>query len=325
MASISASRPEGAPLVKTDSKLSREQRQSLALQPYIEYLHRIGRGDEAEWVKTEFAAEMRMKDIAQNGVRTWDVIRDLMTVLIWRLGGLLILSSAMLTLVLGGASAMMGRTKWFRAGKPLSSGVFLGMFLAIGLTLFGFGVAMGTASQAFWPLMIGGFLAIVVSFAWCGGRIGRTAALAFLATQVTLGVLALGSIWQIGGIAAIYRVAMSLVSTGDSGDGGPSTIGNGVLLATMAYGSILVIPVLTIIGLAIFSKVCKVPASIGIVRGMRGLALPIASVLILVYGATVIQTARKDARLSYANERWVHHEGQFYAEMAGKEWPGLSW
>jgi hypothetical protein len=322
MASIAASRPEGVQPIKADSKLSREQRKNLTLQPYAAYLHKIGHDDEAEWVKNEFAAELRMHEIAGKVVQTWDIIHELLTVLAWRLAGLLLLSSALLTLVMGGASAILGRTKWFKAGKPVSSGVFLGIFLASGLTILGFGVALGTASHAFWPLVIGGCLAIMVSFTCCGGRIGRTAALSFLATQGSLAVLALGGIWQIGGIAAIYKVALSLVATG--GDGAPAPT-DSIPVAILAYGAILGIPMIAIIGLAIFSKVCRVPASIGIVRGMRGLAIPIASVLILIYGATVIQTARKDGHLNYANERWVHHEGEFYAEMSGKEWPGLSW
>src|SRR5260370_17314967 len=107
MASLAASRPEGAPIVKTDATLSREKRKELSIKPYVTYLRKIGHGDEGEWVKREFAEELRLHDITSSGMQRWDVIRDLMIVLIWRLAGLLLLSMPLLTLVLVAASTVL--------------------------------------------------------------------------------------------------------------------------------------------------------------------------------------------------------------------------
>ena len=321
IASIAASRPEGAAPIITDSKMPNEKRKELALQPYVNYLHKISHDDEAEWVKTEFASQVRFRDITSHGLQTWDVIHELLTVLAWRIGGILLLCSALLTLILGAASAMLGRSRWFKAGKALPAGAVLGVWLAISFTVFGIGVALGNKSEFMWPLIGTGFAASLVSFLCCGRRIGRPAALTFLASLGFIVLLVLGAVWQIGGIAGLFKVVQGLTA----GECGGSAGNDLVPMIAMTYGVTVGVPLITIIGLAIFSKVCKVPVAIGIVRGMRGLALPIASAMILIYGATTVQTARKDAKLSYNNARWVQHEGKWYAERGGKEWPGLSW
>jgi hypothetical protein len=86
--------------------------------------------------------------------------------------------------------------------------------------------------------------------------------------------------------------------------------------------AVLAVPAAVAIVLGLASRVLRVPLSAGLVRGFRGAAIPVACLVLLVYGGAVLTTAHYEARLSYSLRRTQDHEGRYLAEVAGEEWPG---
>jgi hypothetical protein len=78
-----------------------------------------------------------------------------------------------------------------------------------------------------------------------------------------------------------------------------------------------------IVIVAVVSKFCRVPISVGVARALRGLAVPVASVLVVIYGLLLLPTLRSEAALQYSMDRTIQNEGKYLAEVAGKTWPGL--
>ncbi|MES2465212.1 MAG: hypothetical protein V4671_31990, partial [Armatimonadota bacterium] len=75
--------------------------------------------------------------------------------------------------------------------------------------------------------------------------------------------------------------------------------------------------------LAILARFRRVPVSVGIVRGVAGGALPVASVLLLAYAAVTVVTLRIERQGLAELAEMTRHEGRYYARLAGKPWPGL--
>jgi hypothetical protein len=66
----------------------------------------------------------------------------------------------------------------------------------------------------------------------------------------------------------------------------------------------------------------RVPISVGLTRGFAAAAMPLACILILVYGGLIPVTLRHEQRLQYALDRTLQHEGKYIAELSGQQWPG---
>jgi hypothetical protein len=82
-------------------------------------------------------------------------------------------------------------------------------------------------------------------------------------------------------------------------------------------------PLLMVWGLAIWSRRKELPASVGIVRGFRHLAVPTASILLLLYAGSAFWAAQADAQLREQLTASVREGGRYIARLAGMEWPLL--
>lgn len=83
----------------------------------------------------------------------------------------------------------------------------------------------------------------------------------------------------------------------------------------------LIVPLLLVIGLGVASRVVGVPLTAGIIRGLKGIALPAACVLVIVYGGLILATVRQDARIDGGLRQTLAHEGRYLAARAGVRWP----
>jgi hypothetical protein len=110
-------------------------------------------------------------------------------------------------------------------------------------------------------------------------------------------------------------------ATVSSEDGEPS-FWSRVIPNLLMVAIALTVPLLVVFVLCIISRLHRVPISAGVGRGLRGIAVPIACILMLIYGGTVLATAREEARENARLQRLVQHEGRFYFEATGNVWPG---
>jgi hypothetical protein len=83
-----------------------------------------------------------------------------------------------------------------------------------------------------------------------------------------------------------------------------------------------VVPVLMLGGLAVAALFSRVPVHLAFARGMRHLAVPTACVLLLGYCGLTIGMSYQEYRLNAELDRMSQHEGKYYAELVGRQWPG---
>ncbi len=67
----------------------------------------------------------------------------------------------------------------------------------------------------------------------------------------------------------------------------------------------------------------RVPLTVGLARGFRGMALPVTCFLVLLYGGAAIATARAEAHANAAMTAYTRHTGRYVAARYGCEWPGI--
>jgi hypothetical protein len=89
----------------------------------------------------------------------------------------------------------------------------------------------------------------------------------------------------------------------------------------VTFGIALSGPILTVVVLTITSLACRVPLSIGLTRGLRSWAAPVACVLLIGYAALLFRTVRSESNLDDAITAMSRHEGQYLASLQGKNWP----
>ncbi len=90
----------------------------------------------------------------------------------------------------------------------------------------------------------------------------------------------------------------------------------------VVLGLSLLIPLLLVSLIAFLSRRQSVPLATGLGRGLRGVALPVAAALLLVYGVSLLPTAYFESILKKDIARTVSNEPHYVAELAHKTWPG---
>jgi hypothetical protein len=85
---------------------------------------------------------------------------------------------------------------------------------------------------------------------------------------------------------------------------------------------VLGVPFLTLLTLSAISRACRIPLSVGLIRGLRGCALPIACLLFLAYGVLVPLTQRQEKLLDEGLQGTLQHEGSYLVGLIGERWPG---
>lgn len=92
-------------------------------------------------------------------------------------------------------------------------------------------------------------------------------------------------------------------------------------LKVVTFAGAMAIPILMLITASIVSLFCRVPVSLGVLRVFRGLGLPVACVLFLLYGAVTPMTVREEMRVKQELRQLIQHDGHYLAKQAGRAWP----
>jgi hypothetical protein len=308
---------------------------------YCAHLEQIGHSDHARWYRAEAATRgsthavgaVIMKSAA-GGQRFWRLLA-------WWAGGVLTLTNIVFVALLGaGATWLLRVSPRLRAGLPMSPaaraagtlGVLAPPFVLIAARTpaeFGASLVCGTVLAT----LLGALLVLAGRRRSGGGvrAIMRALGLALLTALLVAGAGTLVGNAAAGPQSPLYAChQFSDWFTGHehprSDNPGPLGL-NGdagtLLFALLGVGAAVAVPLVLIGALALVSRVLRVPVSVGVMRGLHGLALPAACTLLLLYAGLVVKTVEQEARVRGELAETVRHEGRYLARLAGKPWPDV--
>ncbi len=279
------------------------------------YLTRIGHEDADTEYRYEIAAGDKHRTFwsrAENDPNNVLQLAPAYHLINWWALGVGVLTNLLVLLVLGGVCAFAARTRHIREGLPLSTAARNGAASALVAPVFGLGIALTwpeLPAQILTAVTSGG-LAVVLFRAFrhaarlkqaapeTGQAIGKSSNVrAFCGALgvALLGLLALGILPQTGA-PQMLRSAGAMMGLRAEEYNPLKVFANGLLGVGAASGVSLLLG----LGLTIVSRVRRVPVSVGVVRGVRRLALPVASLLVFVYAGVALQTLREEARAESA-------------------------
>jgi hypothetical protein len=105
-------------------------------------------------------------------------------------------------------------------------------------------------------------------------------------------------------------------------EGAPSSANGALQLVPKMAAFTAIVPVCAAIILTIMSRLYRVPLRLALVRGFRGIAVPVVCVLLLAYSVSILGTLRYEAIVNDGLTRTLQHEGKYFADLTGQKWPG---
>jgi hypothetical protein len=320
---IAVARPGGAPANDTDA--SKKITTARQLDNFDAYLQRIGHAAEAGPFRSELLAGDRVKALAEAHPDGLWPFGDLFgrSVALWTLDTLL-LSNALWLLLFGAGAALLMRRGRLQAGLPLSpalrwslpTGLLAGAIIAP--VIWHWDVWSFYVSAAVLTTVVLALPALVLPVAYRFDRwrrFGGYVCSALIACGLT-GLV----VWQAHGLVAFTGLIQSFYGDNANGHGA----GLWLRMLTLSAYTTTLVSGLVLIAAAVVSGFCRVPLSVGVARAMRGLAIPVASGLMIVYGLMLLPTLRAEAPLQYVMARTMQGEGAYLAELDAKTWPDMS-
>jgi len=314
-------RPGGAlPLSKN---LPGNERGRLVRARYVVYLNRIGHPDEARWFTNETENGEQVKRLLKANVdRSAFGGKPARWLTVWWMAGAAVLRSALWLFLLAGAAALLGRSRRVRKNTPLPPAVRWGA--AAGAA----GVGAVAAAANGWSetkigLLFGAFVLLAgLARAARGARGGRRRALA-----AGLGAAAVSAAVLLAAGVLVGQQAQTSVAVAEVLDSlldFPGESSDPLAELRLVMASVSLLPSLLLCACLVFaSQIVRVPVSVGLVRGLRGLALPAACLVILVlYVPLALVTVRQEAAVTAGLHDVATHEGRYLARLAGLPWPG---
>ncbi len=314
-------RPDGAPPIKYNEPRETEDREKLRRQ-FDAYLERIGHTSEIDAFHTEQRANDEVKDLIRRGLATGPFDNSLHNLICWWFADLMTLSNLLWLLVFGGLAALALRNRRLQSGQALSRHVRLALPLGLiggalaapavlaGVSPYFLNIADGDRISMLFTGLAPALLLLVLP---AKTGMERKQRMGMFGGSLLAGILLTGFyFWQthgIGGIACLTQVYANL--SNENGQGGP-------YLTDVAPWGTADVSILILSVAAIISRACRVPLSVGLARAFRGLAAPLAAVLLLAYGGMMLGTIRAEATVQYGLERTVENEGQYIADLIGK-------
>ena len=266
-----------------------------------------------------------LKEIIRHHTKGGPFDEPLQSLRVWWMVDLVTLSNILWLLILGGLAALALRSPnlskglalpgYMRVALPLGiiSGNLLAPVLLTDVSPYFQHIASGDRDHMLWIGLAPFLLLMALPARTSDDRLLRR--LSVFACSLPVGALIIGFyFWQmrgLGGIADLRTICYNLSSEG--GLSGPDL--SLALLWCTPVVSLLIFSVT-----AIISRACRVPLAVGLARGFRGLVVPVAAILFLVYGGMLLFTMRSEAAVQYGLERMVDNEGQYVAELSGKQW-----
>jgi len=179
----------------------------------------------------------------------------------------------------------------------------------------------GITAAAFSAVLQGRRIATTLHRAtkWIGSRVKKEvlwAAGFWIGTLFGFTTIGLTVYWQTSGLRDLISYAEN-IELYDV----PTLLESAVLI--FAVGGFLAVPLLTVIVLTIISLIRRIPLAVVLVRGFHNAALPIACLLVIVYGCLAWGTTRQERIVSNGLARMQRMGyGPYYAALIGQQWPG---
>ena len=309
-------RPGGAPPLPRKPNRSDASRREQVAHAYDAYVQRIGHPEESATADAETSAGIQAREIAKFASHSPAFDDPWKLVLFW-MAAVLLLSNALWMLALGGGATLLTRHRRIRTGlglpPSLRAGVALGLFAG---PLSAGAVLLHPVQLVCMVLLAGVSLFSILALALPGAkgaeRVHRLGIFGLTLLSTALLCSAFG--WQAGGSIEPIVPFLSLSRIEGAELRMP-------LISVLSVGLAATIPLVTLLTLGLLSRIWGVPLSVGVVRGLRGCAVPIACLLLLAYSLLVPMTLRQESVLEARMQRTVQHEGRFMAEMIGRHWP----
>jgi len=330
---IAAARPGGAPALGTGEIPDGDERSQKNVERYVAYLNGVGETQEAQWYRAEI----------ENAVATRAVIRKsvdgFLTTLFpldkaithWMLG-IVLLWNVSWTAILGFVAFLLARNPRIREGKPLHPAVGWGL---------AYPLLAGIGTVALQSVLLG-------KWSWENADISFHIAICLITLLIPLLALKRGvqgkAYWQnlgyfVATVVALLTVflAVPLMLTGFGKSFSEQ------MMLTQSFGSYFesdtspsrnitpywfllalcgVLPLLLLVALPIVSWVRRIPVSVGVVRGVKQLAIPLIILFLSGYVVTTIVTARVEADNIRRVNAIQEDEAAFGAKLLGLTLPG---
>ncbi len=290
---------------------------------YCAYLRGIGQADEALWVERELAACDRVPQIVRRAVARDDWLLQIGRASAIGLAARSVFVCAAWMLLATALAAMASRSRRISAGLPLSTGarvgVAAGMVLAVGLGIAAATQPISNAALVAMMLVPSAAMACIARARtsegfWAGVAVASFASATIAVTGALMFLLLRPGLALTMGMARVLPLLASGSGTAPALD---------LASVSPAFLPLLIVPATALV-ITIVSWRCRVPVSVGLARGFRGIGVPLACLLVLPYAAIVATQARAETRENAAMERRWQGEGRYMAELVGEEWPGVT-
>lgn len=161
--------------------------------------------------------------------------------------------------------------------------------------------------------------------AWLASRIRLKRGLGLARFLFATGILLGTGYWQMhamsqtNGSSVMLVESLTATSSMLTRDTGPEQ--GHMALWPLAMFLLLLVPIGTTLLLALASKVSKVPVASGVGRGLRGITIPLACAVVLLYNGVVVATVMEEKEVNQTLDRTIQQEGPYLAECVGEKWP----
>jgi hypothetical protein len=332
IASVAQNRPGGAPKIeKSDTRLQRiplSERDNglmrLRADVFAEYAAQHGYPELGTLAKANVEAFKRRNE-AQERVHARYIIGIPGLEYSGALLGasLLLLFGVLWTIFFGGIAFALGRTARIRRGEPLHPAIRLGFWLTLSLCVFGIGLSIQAPyAQIIMPLGALGLMAaqfLRLNRVRGDERLSRGVGLMVSTAAATLATIFVARMMVMGPLAFARNLVQQFGMKSEVSSAEKPFGQEGFIIGLIC----LSFPLLMVWGLAIWSRKKRLPASVGIVRGFRRFAVPMASILLLLYAGSAFWAAQADAQLRAELTESTRQGGRYIARLAGMGWPLL--
>ncbi len=289
---------------------------------FVAYLNQSGHASDAYWYQNSADAAARTLAVCDQAGPMFPMKADMSRLLTWYTAGLVLLWSALIFVSLGfSAHLLTAFSPWVRKGAILPPVVQWGIRAGSVAPLAHLAVSHlgANGEEGSWCIAAATSIATFALLRRARFQARPFAQGLAIAAMTTIGVWGLMTYLPLTNRAfpilhAVEQVA-GFWSFGAVRGGldGPFTASVAAALALLATAYPLTLFAL--------SKRAGAPPVLGMLNGLRGLAVPLACMSLLAYGAVTVVTARRDAALRADLAQIVENEAQFLAERTGKPWP----
>ena len=324
---------------------SADQQAQRRLDAYAAYAIRLGHPEYAARARAEYAAGRRVSAIVRfdDPARLSQLEQPLVSLTRWWLADIAVLSDVLWLLLSGGVAAGLARLvrvgesgdrpAWDWAALLGRVGAACGLLL---LTAFAVVLIANlwtfAVEGAGWQFWLGGLVLLLLTapafravfralLRMNGSR--RQGILWAIGILLVAGAGLAGlwhlALWQAGSLADIKGGTATLLDLSGGGDDADARQASAQRLALAAVSAA---PLLLLLVSGIAARIRRVPLSAGLGRGFAAAALPLACVLLLVWGGLLLATVRQEGVVNAQVWHQVHDEGPYLAAQAGQIWPG---